>query len=112
MDKDPSGSVARIVAIGSTLSEDQRRGATDCSLPYHFMSQIVDEYPVITPGYYTYLALKSKEPEKVRVVFLYRRVKHKKDSQGKPAVESLSDLEVRKDWKLLRGPYKRRRQIV
>jgi hypothetical protein len=76
------------------------------------MPQIIDEYSIITPGYYTYLALKSKEPEKVRVVFLYRRVKRKKDSQGNPAVEVLSDLELRKDWKLLRGPYRRRRQIV
>ena len=75
-------------------------------------AQIIDANSVIAPGYYTYLALKSKEPEKIRIVFLYRRVKHKKNSKGSPTVEFLSDLEVRKDWKLLRGPYRRRWQVV
>jgi len=67
----------------------------------------------LVPGFYTYLATKSRFPEMVRVRFFYRKCRHSRIAKGDPSIAySLEVKAVRNDWKLLEGPFKTRQKAT
>lgn len=74
---------------------------------------LISDASEVVPGFYIYLALKSRFPDRFRVRFFYRRIKHDTFNKREPSVAIPLEIEpVREDWKLVEGPFKTRRQAA